>query len=62
VGKKLGLLNEPGRFWVTAVTRFGAAEVVRSDMVGQEGDVVHLVAAVDALEELDARLSSPEDA
>jgi hypothetical protein len=31
-------------------------------MVGQEGDVVHLVAAVDALEELDARLSSPEDA
>jgi trk system potassium uptake protein TrkA len=62
VGKKLGLLNEPGRFWVTAVTRFGAAEVVRNDMVGQEGDVVHLVAAVDALEELDARLSSPEDA
>jgi trk system potassium uptake protein TrkA len=60
VGKKLALLNEPGRFWVTAVTRFGAAEVVRADMVGQEGDVVHLVAAVDSLEELDARLSSPE--
>ena len=27
-GKKLAALNEPGKFWLAAVTRFGAAQVV----------------------------------
>jgi trk system potassium uptake protein TrkA len=55
-GKKLAGLNEPGQFWLTAVTRFGAAEVVGAGIVGQEGDVVHLVAAVESLDALRERL------
>lgn len=54
-GKKLAALNEPGRFWLTAVTRFGAAQVVDTTLVGQEGDVLHFVSGIDALDELRAR-------
>ena len=55
-GKKLADLNESGRFWLTAVTRFGAAEVVGADLVGQEADVLHFVADVGALDALRERL------
>ncbi|MGI8795803.1 MAG: potassium channel family protein [Acidimicrobiia bacterium] len=55
-GKKLAELNEPGRFWLTAVTRFGSAEVVAADLVGQEGDVLFFVAEVGALDALRERL------
>jgi trk system potassium uptake protein len=55
-GKKLAALNEPGRFWLTAVTRFGTAEVVGTDLVGQEGDVLFFVADVGALDALRERL------
>ena len=55
-GKKLAELNEPGRFWLTALTRFGSAEVVASDLVGQEGDVLFFVADVGALDALRERL------
>jgi trk system potassium uptake protein len=54
-GKKLSALNEPGRFWLTAVTRFGSAQVVDTALVGQEGDVLHFVSDVAALDELRAR-------
>lgn len=55
-GKKLGDLNDPGSFWLTAVTRFGAAQVVDTGIVGQEGDVLHFVANVGALDALRQRL------
>ncbi len=55
-GKKLASLNEPGRFWLTAVTRFGSAEVVATDLVGQEGDILFFVADVGALDGLRERL------
>lgn len=55
-GKKLSEINEPGSFWLTAVTRFGAAEVVGTDAIGQEGDVLHFVADVNALDALRQRL------
>jgi trk system potassium uptake protein len=55
-GKKLATLNEPGSFWLTAVTRFGAALVVDAGIVGQEGDVLHFVADVSALDALHGRL------
>jgi trk system potassium uptake protein TrkA len=55
-GKKLAALNQPGRFWLTAVTRFGKAEVVGTDLVGQEGDVLFFVADVGALDALRERL------
>jgi trk system potassium uptake protein len=60
VGHKLGLLNRPGRFWLTAVSRFGQAHIVTADMVGQEGDVLTFVSAIDAIDELQAHLESGE--
>jgi trk system potassium uptake protein len=58
IGKKLAKLNWPGRFWLTAVTRFGKAQIVTSDLVGQEGDVLVFVSAMDALDELQAHIDS----
>lgn len=55
-GKKLSGLNEPEHFWLTAVTRFGSAEVVGTNLVGQEDDVLHFVVEVGALDALRARL------
>jgi trk system potassium uptake protein TrkA len=61
-GKRLAGLNEPGQFWLTAVTRFGAAQVVTSDLVGQEGDVLHFVTEVAGIDRLRERLEQgPED-
>ena len=61
VGKKLAVLNQPGRFWLTAVSRFGQAQVVTSDMVGQEGDVLVFISAMDALDQLQAHLEHAGD-
>jgi trk system potassium uptake protein len=58
IGKKVGMLNRPGRWWLTAVTRFGQAEVVTSDMIGQDGDVLVFIAALDALDELQAHIDA----
>ncbi|HEU5302083.1 MAG TPA: NAD-binding protein [Acidimicrobiia bacterium] len=55
-GAKLSKLNEAGTFWLTAISRFGAAEVVGPDTIGQEGDVLHFVAGVDDMATLEARL------
>jgi trk system potassium uptake protein len=55
-GKKLSGLNEPGSFWLTTVTRFGAAQVVTTDLVGQEGDVLHFVSDLGGIDALQARL------
>jgi trk system potassium uptake protein TrkA len=61
VGRKLGELNEPGRFWLTAVSRFGSAMIATGDIVGQDGDIVYFMCAVDALDELHERLTgTPE--
>jgi trk system potassium uptake protein len=61
-GKKLAGLNEPGRFWLTAVTRLGAARIVDTGVVGQEGDVLTFTAATDALDALTERLEAGKDA
>jgi trk system potassium uptake protein TrkA len=60
-GKKLAGLNEPGRFWLTAVTRLGSARIVATDIVGQEGDVLTFTAATDALDALTERLEAGKD-
>ncbi len=60
VGRKLSRLNQPGRWWLTAVTRFGQAHVVTSDLVGQDGDVLVFVSALDALDELQRHIESEE--
>jgi Trk K+ transport system NAD-binding subunit len=61
IGQKLAKLNRPGRFWLTAVTRFGKAQVVTSDLIGQEGDVLVFVSDMDALEELQKHIESGGD-
>ena len=58
VGRKLAHLNRPGRFWLTAVTRFGKAQIVTSDMVGQQGDVLVFVSEVAAIDELQAHIEA----
>jgi trk system potassium uptake protein TrkA len=55
-GKKLSGLNEPGRFWLTAVSRLGAAQIVSPAIMGQEGDVLIFVSDVNALDDLRRRL------
>ena len=60
-GKKLAGLNEPGRFWLTAVTRLGTARIVDTGIVGQEGDMVTFTAATDALDALTERLETGKD-
>jgi len=56
-GKKLADLELPGRFHVAGLTRLGAAEVVRADTIGQQGDIVYFMATADAAEDLDRRLT-----
>jgi hypothetical protein len=34
--------------------------VVTANLVGQQGDLLHFVAAIDAIDELDHRLEHPE--
>ena len=58
IGRKVAKLNVPGRFWLTAVTRFGKAQVVTADLIGQEGDVLVFVAELDALDELQAHIDA----
>lgn len=59
-GKRLSGLNDPGKFWLTAVTRFGNAMVVGTDAVGQEGDLLHFVVDVESLDALQARLEGSD--
>ncbi|MFM7225782.1 MAG: potassium channel family protein [Actinomycetota bacterium] len=56
VGKPLSRLDRPGAFRLTAVNRFGKAEIVTDDLIGQEGDTLVFVAATDALDALAAHL------
>ena len=57
-GRKLGELDEGDRWRLVAVSRGGVASLPRPDLVGQEGDVLHIMAKQDAVEELDARLTA----
>lgn len=56
-GKKLDLLSEPGRVVVAAVSRGGAAQVGAGALIGQEGDILHLVVSKDASADLEAKLA-----
>ncbi|MBA3653127.1 MAG: TrkA family potassium uptake protein [Actinobacteria bacterium] len=58
-GHKLAGIDEADRFRLIAVTRANVVHLATPDLVGQEGDVLHLLAQRDAVEELDARVHSP---
>ena len=54
-GKMLSTLESPGEYSLAAVTRLGKALVARPDLVGQDGDILHFMAdlsAVDGLERM----------
>ncbi len=55
-GKRLAELDNDGKFRLTAVTRAGQVRMSSPDLVGQEGDILHVAVMKDALDELDARL------
>jgi trk system potassium uptake protein TrkA len=57
-GRALSDLEEPGRVRVAAVGRLGVAQVPNPDLVAQDGDVVYLAVASDALADIDAALAA----
>jgi trk system potassium uptake protein TrkA len=61
VGRKLSKLNHPGKFWLTAVSRFGKAQIVTHDLIGQEGDILVFVSDMNAVEELQAHIEAGGD-
>jgi len=61
-GRKLGELDDGDKFRLVALTRRGEGRLAAPGLVGQEGDVLHLIARVDALEDLEGRLHNPTEA
>jgi len=61
-GRKLSEMEEPGRYRPVAVTRSGLARLYGPELVGQEGDILHLIVRNDAQEELEARMSAGPEA
>ena len=57
-GHRLSELEQPGRFRVAAVGRLGVAQVPHPDLVAQDGDVLYLTVASDAMEAVDTMLAS----
>jgi trk system potassium uptake protein len=60
-GSALSELEQPGRLHVVAVTRGGVPRLDARDLVGQEGDVLHLAVLDDALRDLDDALARSAD-
>jgi trk system potassium uptake protein TrkA len=60
-GRKLGELDEGDRFRLIALSRRGEARLAVPGLVGQEGDILHLVARSDALDLLEERLHNPTE-
>jgi trk system potassium uptake protein TrkA len=56
-GRPLCDLEQPGRLSLVAVTRSGLPRLDARELVGQEGDVLHLAVLDDALRQLDETLA-----
>lgn len=59
-GKALDALEEPGRWRLVSITRNGTARLPGPKVVGQEGDVLTLAVAGDAMPDLEARLGGEQ--
>lgn len=57
-GRKLIELEEGNRFRLVALSRGGEARLYGPELVGQEGDILHLVVRREAQDELEARLDA----
>lgn len=60
-GRKLSELDEGDRFRLVALTRNGEGRLAAPGLVGQEGDILHLMVRRDAVDELDGRLHNPTE-
>jgi trk system potassium uptake protein len=60
-GKRLADLSVAGEVTVVAVTRSGVVRLDLGDLVGQDGDVVHLMVTDSALEKFNTRLRGIPD-
>jgi trk system potassium uptake protein TrkA len=61
-GQRLSRLGQGGAFRVAAVTRAGVAQLVGPTLVGQEGDVLHILVGRDSANELEVRLQAGAEA
>ena len=55
-GKRLADLSVPGEVTLVSVTRAGVLRLDFTDLVGQDGDILHLMATTEALQKFQARL------
>jgi trk system potassium uptake protein TrkA len=55
-GRRLADLEVPGRVRLVGVTRSGVPRLDASELVGQEGDLLHLAVMAEALAELEHQL------
>ena len=58
-GRRLDLLADGDRFRLVSLTRAGQAGLATADLVGQEGDLLHLAVRKDDLDELAQALTRP---
>jgi trk system potassium uptake protein TrkA len=61
-GHPLASLEGGDRFRLVAVTRSGAGRLATESLVGQDGDILHLLVRVDAADELEARIAAGPEA
>lgn len=61
-GRKLASLGESERFRLAAITRAGVARLAGPTVIGQEGDILHIVTRKDALDDLETRLAAGPEA
>ena len=57
-GRKLTELEEPGAFRLVALTRGGQARLGGPELVGQEGDILHVMVHKEAQDEMEARMTA----
>jgi trk system potassium uptake protein len=57
-GRKLTELEEAGAFRLVALTRGGQARLGGPELVGQEGDILHVMVHKDAQAEMEARMTA----
>lgn len=60
-GHKLADLDEGDRFRVVSISRGGIPRLAVPNLVGQEGDILHVAVHNDALDDLEHRLAHPEE-
>lgn len=60
-GRKLGELDEGDKFRLVAISRGGEGRLAVPGLVGQEGDILHLMVRRNAMDELENRLHSPTE-